>query len=86
RATNRDKRRLDDRGSVQLTEDEFTEQSKNFKKPDLKNESFVVISGKHDFKSQSVIVLKKIASMYMNNLNNNSSSSSSISSTRTVLR
>ncbi len=65
RALNRDRRRADDRNSLNLSRTELDILTKSFQKPDSKKESFVVVSGKHDFKSQGVIVLKKIAGMYV---------------------
>lgn len=65
RALNRDRRRIDDKNSLNLSRAELDSLSKSFQKLDSKKENFVVISGKHDFKSQGVIVLKKIAGMYV---------------------
>lgn len=66
RALNRDRRRLDDKNSLSLSETEFKTIAKSFQNPNPKKENIVVVSGKHDFKSQGVIVLKKIAGMYVN--------------------
>jgi predicted kinase len=68
RATNRDRRRADDKFSLSLSSEEFSSLCKSFEKPVAKNEVFVVVSGKHDFKGQAVIVLKKIAGMYVKNI------------------
>lgn len=65
RALNRDRRRADDKYSLEINQDEFDEASRKFQNPNPKKEVFVVVSGKHDFKSQGVVVLKKIASMYV---------------------
>lgn len=65
RALNRDRRRPDDKNSLNLSRAELDVLTKSFQKPNPKKENFVVISGKHDFKSQGVIVLKKIAGMYV---------------------
>lgn len=65
RAVNRDRRRADDKNSPTLSQEEVDQLVAKFEKPSPKNELFVVVSGKHDFKSQSVIVLKKIATLYM---------------------
>lgn len=65
RALNRDRRRQDDKNSLSLSDAEFKEQMVSFQKPDPAKEPLVVVSGKHDFKSQGLIVLKKIASMYV---------------------
>lgn len=86
RALNRDRRRADDKYSLQLSKEQFDNLTNSFVKLDPKKESFVVVSGKHDFKSQSVILLKKLASLYVNNLNKITSSSSSSPSSKTILR
>lgn len=89
RALNRDRRRADDKYSVQINQDEFDDLVKVFQIPNPKKETFVVVSGKHDFKSQSVIVLKKIASMYvkgMNSVNQDESSSPATITARRILR
>ena len=86
RALNRDRRRADDKYSLQINKEQFDNLNKSFQKLDPKNESFVVVSGKHDFKSQSVILLKKIASMYVNNLNISGNSQTSPPTTKTILR
>lgn len=65
RALNRDRRRADDKYSLDISQDEFDEINKKFQNPNPKKELFVVVSGKHDFKSQGVVVLKKIAGMYV---------------------
>lgn len=65
RALNRDRRRADDKYSLEINQDEFDDMVKGFQNPNPKKEVFVVVSGKHDFKSQGVVVLKKIASMYV---------------------
>lgn len=65
RAMNRDRRRADDRSSLNLTRDEMDEAVGRFQKPNPSKENTVVISGKHGFKSQGVSVLKKIAGMYV---------------------
>jgi len=70
RALNRDRRRADDRSALSLSQTEFDKLVKTFQKPNPKKDIFVVISGKHDFKSQGVIVLKKIAAMYVNGAQN----------------
>jgi predicted kinase len=69
RALNRDRRRADDKNSLEINQDEFNHIAKSFQNPNPKKEVFVVVSGKHDFKSQSVVVLKKIASMYVKGIN-----------------
>jgi len=84
RALNRDRRRADDKYSLQLSEDEFNVAKKNFQKPNPKKEVFVVVSGKHDFKSQGVVVLKKIAGMYVKSMRQPGSLSQD--QTRTILR
>lgn len=68
RAINRDRRRQDDKYSINISEEEFKNQVKVFEKPNPAKEILVVISGKHDFRSQSLIVLKKIAGIYVNNV------------------
>lgn len=65
RALNRDRRRADDKYSLDINQDEFNSSLKAFEKPNPKKEAFIVVSGKHDFKSQGVAALKKIASMYV---------------------
>jgi predicted kinase len=84
RATNRDRRRADDKFSLSLNLEEFKLLCKSFEKPVPSKESFVVVSGKHDFKSQSVIILKKIAGMYVKSVGGNSDSA--IDSSRRVIR
>lgn len=69
RALNRDRRRADDKYSLEINEEEFYATVKVFQNPSPKKEVFVVVSGKHDFKSQGVVVLKKIASMYVKGIN-----------------
>lgn len=66
RALNRDRRRIDDKYSLSLSQAEFAQMTRAFQKPNSSKDNLVVVSGKHDFKSQGVIVLKKIASMYVN--------------------
>lgn len=63
RALNRDRRRADDRNSVNITSEQFDHNISNFQKPVAGKETFVVISGKHSFRSQSLVVLKKIAAL-----------------------
>lgn len=65
RALKRDKRRQDDKNSMSINDEEFKQEMVNFEKPNPAKESIVVISGKHDFKSQDLIVLKKIAGVYV---------------------
>jgi predicted kinase len=65
RAMNRDRRRADDKNSLNLSEDEFSSMLSSFEKPVATKENSIVVSGKHDFKSQSVMVLRKIANIYM---------------------
>jgi predicted kinase len=65
RSLNRDRRRQDDKYSLNLTKEEFENLSRAFEKPNPAKEICVVVSGKHDFKSQSVIILKKIAGLYV---------------------
>jgi predicted kinase len=65
RAMNRDRRRADDKNSLALSIEEFKGAITTFEKPNPTKEASVVVSGKHDFKSQSVIILKKIAAMYV---------------------
>ena len=65
RAMNRDRRRADDKNSLDLSEDEFVTMLNSFEKPVATKENSIVVSGKHDFKSQSVMVLRKIANIYM---------------------
>jgi hypothetical protein len=62
---NRDRRRADDKNSLNLSEDEFSSMLSSFEKPVATKENSIVVSGKHDFKSQSVMVLRKIANIYM---------------------
>lgn len=84
RALNRDRRRADDKYSLQLSEEEFGAAKKSFQKPNPKRETLVVVSGKHDFKSQGVIVLKKIASLYVKGIGQPTASPQT--SARTILR
>lgn len=70
RVLNRDRRRVDDKYSLSLSRVEFKAAVKSFQNPNLNKENVVVVSGKHDFKSQGVIVLKKIAGMYVNGATN----------------
>ncbi len=65
RAVNRDRRRQDDKNSISISEDEFRAQMSSFQKPNPAKEPLVVVSGKHDFKGQGLIVLKKIAAVYV---------------------
>lgn len=82
RALNRDRRRADDKFSVQLSDGQFLKIKKSFQRPDPKKGALVVISGKHNFTSQGVAVLKKIASMYVEGVNIPSSQSQP----KTILR
>jgi predicted kinase len=87
RATNRDRRRADDKFSLSLSPQEFGSLCRSFEKPVSAKENFVVVSGKHDFKSQSVIVLKKIAGMYVGNMNGGSGTKTGgIGSSRPIIR
>jgi predicted kinase len=65
RATSRDRRNLDSRYALQHTDDSFNQYVQAFEKPDTTRENFMVVSGKHAFSSQSLSVLKKIASLYV---------------------
>ncbi len=84
RALNRDRRRPDDKYSLKLNEDEFLQIKKKFQKLNTKKETFVVVSGKHDFKSQGVVVLKKIASMYVRGMDQSGKPNSP--QARTIIR
>ena len=86
RALNKDRRRIDDKYSLSLSEFEFKTAVKAFQNPNLSKENVVVVSGKHDFKSQGVIVLKKIAGMYVNGATNSQEAVSSPITTRPVIR
>ncbi len=69
RALNRDRRKTDDRHSLTLDVDSFLKVSEGFERPVVGRENFVVISGKHNFDSQGLSVIKKIASIYVGALN-----------------
>lgn len=57
RAANRDRRRPDDRYSASIDRAKFNSIKKELQKPIREN--YVVISGKHDFKTQIATVLRK---------------------------
>ena len=86
RALNKDRRRIDDKYSLSLSELEFKTAVKAFQNPNPSKENVVVVSGKHDFKSQGVIVLKKIAGMYVNGATNSQEAVSPSRTTRPVIR
>ncbi len=65
RALKRDRRRQDDKNSMSIDDQEFKAQMMSFEKPNPAKEPTVVVSGKHDFRSQDLIVLKKIAAVYV---------------------
>lgn len=86
RALNRDRRRIDDKYSLSLSEAEFKIAVKSFQNPNPNKENVVVVSGKHDFKSQGVIVLKKIAGMYVNGATHAQDVDNPPRTTRPILR
>ncbi|MDQ5913488.1 MAG: hypothetical protein QG623_106 [Patescibacteria group bacterium] len=92
RALNRDRRRVDDKYSLSFSQAEFAQMTRAFQKPNSNKDNLVVVSGKHDFKSQGVIVLKKIAGMYVNGatesvgVTNNSGTTPKRVVTRPVIR
>lgn len=63
RAATRDRRSADSRFSFPINRSTFNKIKDTLERPTEK-EFAVVVSGKHAFKSQSMTVLKKIASMY----------------------
>jgi predicted kinase len=65
RTMNRDRRRADDRHALMIDQEGFNELNSKFEQPVVGRENFVVISGKHNFDSQGLVVLKKIASVYV---------------------
>lgn len=67
RAMNRDKRNIDNKYTFALSRSQFEAIRNQLQRP-TEREECVVISGKHAFKSQSLTVLKKIASVYSENL------------------
>lgn len=67
RATKRDRRNPDSRYSFSLTDRQFQQIIARLRKPTEK-EDFVVISGKHTFKGQSLTVLRKITELYARKL------------------
>ncbi len=87
RAMNRDRRRADDKNSLTLSIEEFNAATSAFEKPNPAKEISVVVSGKHDFKSQSVVVLKKIASMYVKGVQEaQSSTKKPVAPGKTIIR
>lgn len=67
RAAQRDRRNPDNKYSFSIDRQLFNELKSNLNRPSEK-ERAVVISGKHAFKSQSLTVLRKIASIYSEEL------------------
>ncbi len=66
RAMNRDRRNIDSKYSFSIDKATFESLKNQLERPQ-ENETAVVISGKHAFKSQCLTVLRKIASLYGNN-------------------
>ncbi len=58
RASNRDKRRVDDKFAINVSKDVFARLKKNLQKP--YREDYVVTSGKYDFKVQLKTVVNKL--------------------------
>lgn len=63
RAASRDRRNPDNKYAFEVNKVTFDRMKANLQRPGEK-EPFVVISGKHAFKSQCLTVLRKITSMY----------------------
>ncbi len=61
RASQRDRRTVDDKYSTSIDQDTFDRICNRVKRP-LQGEAFTVISGKHPFKVQSAAILKRIGS------------------------
>lgn len=63
RSMHRDRRNQDSKHSFELSKDTFLKIRATLQRPSEK-EDFVVISGKHAFKSQALTMLRKITSLY----------------------
>jgi predicted kinase len=63
RAARRDKRSADSKYSFNLDKPTFKSIVDRIEKP-VEKENFIVISGKHPFKNQTIAVLKRITSIY----------------------
>lgn len=68
RSAKRDRRNLDSKYSFDIEKHTFAYLKDRLERP-IDKETAVIISGKHAFKSQSLTILKKVTSMYAEQMN-----------------